>query len=116
MRSIIDCTAFSASITPASRLENLQFIQNSALISIFHLQYDTSSIDLYNYAKFHGFNKINERLNSLKERYFENSKNFCNPLIIKLACEYRIGFHARIIEYKTFLCPHADLFKIFFLS
>ena len=90
-------------------------IQNSAFRSIFHLQYDTSSTDLYNYAKFHGFDKISERLHSLNERYFENSINFCNPLIIKLACEYRTGFQARNVEYKTVLCPHAELFKILIL-
>jgi hypothetical protein len=33
-------------------------------------------------------------------------------LIIKLACEYRTGFQARNVEYKTVLCPHAELFKI----
>jgi hypothetical protein len=115
VRSIIDCTAFSISVTPYSRLENLQVIQNSAFRSILHLQYDTSSTDLYNYAKFHGFDKISERLHSLNERYFENSINFCNPIIIKLACEYRTGFQARNVEYKTVLCPHAELFKILIL-
>ena len=61
-RSIIDCAAFSVSIIPTSRLENLQVIQNSAFRSIFRLKYDTSSNDLFNLAKSHGFIKISERL------------------------------------------------------
>ena len=116
VRSIIDCTAFSVSINPTSWLENLQVIQNSAFRSIFRLKYDTSSNDLFNLAKSHGFIKISERLHLLNQKFFENSINFCNPLIIKLACEYRSGFQAREIAYKTVLCPHAELFRIFILS
>jgi len=53
----------------------------------------------------HIYSKISERLHSYNERYFANSMNFSNLLIIKLACEYRTGFQARNVEYKTVLSP-----------
>jgi hypothetical protein len=42
--------------------------------------------------------------------------NFSNPLIIKLAWEYRKGFQARNIEHRTILCPHSDVFSIIVMS
>ena len=83
---------------------------------MFHLPFDTSSEKLRDLAKSYGFPSLVDRANYLNETYFEKCMNFSNPLIIKLACEYRKGFQARNIEHRTILCPHSDVFSIIVMS
>ena len=116
VRSITDCLAFAVSLLSKEKLDTIQAIQNSAFRSIFHLSFDTSSVELHDLAKSYGFPLLVDRANYLNETYFEKCMNFSNPLIIKLACEYRKGFRARSIEHRTILCPHSDTFSIIAMS
>ena len=116
VRSITDCLAFAVSRLSNDKLDTIQAIQNSAFRSMFHLPFDTSSEKLRDLAKSYGFPSLVDRANYLNETYFEKCMNFSNPLIIKLACEYRKGFQARNIEHRTILCPHSDVFSIIVMS
>jgi len=110
--SITDCLTFSISRISNDKLDTIQAIQNSAFRSIFHLPFDTSSEKLHDLAKLYGFPSLVDRANYLNETYFEKCMNFSNPLIVKLACEYRKSFQAINIEHRPIQCPYSDVFSI----
>lgn len=93
--SIIDYSFPIINVISEISIKKLQVIQNSAIRSIFKLDYDTGSNILADYEGKLKLMPVKHRLSELNDKFIYNSLNHSNPLIVKLSEEYLRGFSSR---------------------
>ena len=65
-------------------MHKLQIIQNSAIRFIFHLPYDTASVDLNEIATAFNLQEVKLRMFNLNQNYIIKNMFYSNPLIAQL--------------------------------
>jgi hypothetical protein len=109
IRSLIDYVSFIGTTLSESIRIKFQRIQNQAIKTIYHCPLLTNLKKLEEEI---GLINISGRMNSLTVRYLNISLSNNNPLIYKLCQEYKKGFEAREVKFKSSpLCCIKD--KIF---
>ncbi len=108
VRSIMDYSSIIFPRITIARYKKLRSIQNSALRSIFHLAFDTPTLEI---ERMSCVPVLSDRFNQLNERYLSNCLINENPLIQQLYQEYLCFENSRDLKIKTLFCDYKNYLK-----
>jgi hypothetical protein len=95
VRSLMEYSAFISVLISKTNLAHLQSIQNRAIKVIFRPHLNTN---LLNFGRTVGLKPVTERLGELFETFLKKSLSNANPIIWRMAVEYRGGFESRVLS------------------
>ena len=114
IRSILDYSSFIINSISNSYRKTLEAIQNNTLRIIFKTTWETTSTsELRQRVK---VCSIEDRLNILNEKYFENALLTSNPLVqilIENYLTFRDNINRNSLAAKTILCHHDSIKEYF---